>query len=153
MLTKLQPDIAARERSQDIQAELLSITHTDQKVNDESSIFHRCHYIDHSIVAIVTGDRAHYCGFRMRFLPPAISELLVLYLAVVLPFYRSLVPGDAYCVSPYLFAHPGGTWHTARFEKILRRETKKRTGVEMGLTGVNEVIKQLQAAIGNKVGA
>lgn len=91
-------------------------------------------------------------GLRLRFLPPEVSKLMVLYVACVLPFLRSLNRDDIYGKSKWIFAHPLGTWHTARYHRILARETKARLGKEWDIELANKVIVNVQRAMGNKVG-
>ena len=79
----------------------------------------------------------------MRSLPPEVSEMMMLYLACVLPFFRTLDPDDCYSVSHLVFATQIGTWHTARYERGLKREKKSRLGVEMDLTKTNEFIRKM----------
>ena len=71
--------------------------------------------------------------------------MLVLYLACVLPFQRTLDPSDCYSTSGYMFAHEVGFWHTGRYHHILMRETKARMGVEMDLVTVNDFIPKMNA--------
>ena len=107
----------------------------------------RSFYFDHGMVAIITIDQYHPTGIRGRYLPSAVSEMVILYLAVVLPFFRTLAPEKCYSQSDFLFASPGGFWHTARYDDILTRETEKNLGVKMGLIEVNDMIKKVQSAM------
>lgn len=68
---------------------------------------------------------------------------MVLYLACVLPFQRTLDPSDCYSTSEFLFAHNVGLWHTGRYLRVLKRETKARMGVEMDLVTVNDYIRKM----------
>lgn len=105
---------------------------------------------DHHKVCITTPDMLDPAGkgWRMRFLIKEVSEMVVLYLACVLPFYRTLAPEDAYSTSDSIFAHPsGGIWHTARFERALERETEARMGVSMDLSTVNDFISKVSGLL------
>ena len=100
-------------------------------------------YIADGQVCIITADHHNEPGVRVRFLPDEVSQMLVLYLACVLPFQRTLDPSDCYSTSGNLFAHDGGSWHTARYHRVLMRETKARMGVEMDLAKVNDLVRKM----------
>lgn len=146
------PEIFARESSEEVPAELISISHSNGAALPPDEVSHRTIFIDGGMVCICTADHNHSAGLRMRFLPPEVSESMVLYLACVLPFLRSLNRDDIYGKSEWLFAHPLGTWHTARYHRILARETKARLGKEWDIELANKLIVNVQRAMGNKVG-
>jgi superfamily II DNA helicase RecQ len=67
-----------------------------------------------------------------RFLPPRLSQVMVLYLAYVQPFEEYLnvqvLKGG---ISEYIWADNQGPWGTERLTRALKRETGKRIGVEL----------------------
>ena len=108
----------------EVPAELIVLKHRAEP-DPGKPIITRAIYIDDShMICITTPDMLDPAGkgWRMRFLPNEVSKMVVLYLACVLPFYRTLAPEDAYSTSDSIFAHQsGGIWHTARFERALER--------------------------------
>ena len=92
----------------------------------------------HGNIAIITTTLDY--NFIHRLLPPDVSTLLVLYLVDVLPFIRRRVPAgapghEALISSNHLFPEGWTHWSEAKYESILKRETKQRLGVEIDLAG------------------
>lgn len=84
-----------------------------------------------------------------RLLPPNVSTLLVLYLVDVLPFLRCHQPAGAaghenVIRSNYLFPEGTTHWSEAKYESILKRESRQRLGVEMDLAGYKAVFLALE---------
>ncbi len=141
-----QPEIFARDTTQEVPPELISLTHSTQSPS-EGPFTSRAFYIEDGQVCIITADHHNAPGFRGRFLPDEVSQMLVLYLACVLPFQRTLDPSDCYSTSECLFAHKDGTWHTMRYYHVLMMETKARMGVEMDLATANDFIRKMNVVL------
>ena len=97
---------------------------------------------NHGNVAIITNtlqtDPVH------RLLSPEVSTLLVLYIIDVLPFLRRCQPAgvaghEALIRSNHLFPEGSTHWSEAKYEGILKRESKQRLRVEMDLAGYKAV--------------
>lgn len=83
-----------------------------------------------------------------RLLCPQVSTLLVLYIVDVLPFLRRRQPAgsaghEALIRSNHLFPDGPTHWSLARYEGIVKRESKQRLGVEMDLAGYKAVFLAL----------
>ena len=128
--------------------ELVAIKHKCARpTRKDVMVAPRSLYFEYGMVAIITVDNYSPDGIRGRYLKPDVSEMIILYLAVVLPFFRTLSPEDSYSESDFFFASPRGFWHTARYDNILKRETRKKLGVKLGLVELNEMIKKMQKAM------
>ncbi|RHZ49046.1 uncharacterized protein CDV56_103939 [Aspergillus thermomutatus] len=107
--------------------ELLTLTHSNTKHGR-----HRSNFIEHGLVSTVT---TYHKGYSIsnstkiihRYLPKAVSELVVYYLWLILPFCQSLqrlARGQRGTASPYLWPAGEGTWGSDRLRKILQQEAK-----------------------------
>lgn len=97
-------------------------------------------------IAIITTTLDY--KFIHRPLPPEVSTLLVLYLVDVLPFIRRREPAgaaghEALVSSNHLFPEGSTHWSEAKYEGILKRETKHRLGVEIDLAGYKTIFLAL----------
>jgi hypothetical protein len=71
-----------------------------------------------------------------RVLPEEVGRMVLLYVADVLPLLCNLpTTKPGFKENTYLFAQGSERWSKERYEVILRRETGKRLGCEMGLEG------------------
>jgi hypothetical protein len=133
--------------------------------------FHRSIYISRQSVMIMTSDGGRPAIAAapqpvLRFLPEQVGVMVLLYMTDVLPLLRSLgtVAAERLKGSNFLFAetaagttgsgtgsgtagegaaHQRGMWSMRRYEEILRRETRKRMGIEMGLDGYKALFLEL----------
>ncbi|KAI9035076.1 uncharacterized protein KD926_004658 [Aspergillus affinis] len=107
--------------------ELLSLCHSNTKHGRHRSIF-----IEHGLVSTVT---SYHKGYSInnttkiihRYLPKAVSELVVYYLWLVLPFSQALerlVRNHRQSGSPYLWPAGEGTWASERLRKVLQQEAQ-----------------------------
>ncbi|EDN03549.1 predicted protein [Histoplasma mississippiense (nom. inval.)] len=111
--------------------ELLSIRHSNTVCGRHRSIF-----IEHGLVSMVT---TYHKGYSMtnstkiihRYLPAEVSELVVYYLWLILPFARAvqrLAYGDSDSQgglrSPFLWPRGHGPWDSSRLRVVLQREAK-----------------------------
>lgn len=97
---------------------------------------------NHGNIAIITTTLAIEPVHRL--LSPEVSTLLVLYIVEVLPFLRRRQPSglaghEALVRSNHLFPEGLTHWSEAKYEGILKRESKQRLGVEMDLAGYKAV--------------
>lgn len=82
-----------------------------------------------------------------RHLPDNVGKMVILYMTDVLPFLRGLsIVTDGFKNSNYLFSGPGGQWSKERYEEILKRESGKALGVELGLNDYKKVFLAIAAA-------
>ena len=134
----------------EVPAELVVLKHRAQPDPGKPIIPRAIYMDDDHVVCITTPDMLDPAGmgWRMRFLPSDVSKMVVLYLACVLPFYRTLAPEDSYSTCDFIFAHQSsGIWHTARFERALERERAARMGVGMDIETVNSLIRTVSASL------
>lgn len=105
--------------------ELLTLRHMNTLNGHHRSIF-----IENGLVGTVT---SYHKGYNVtgtlkiihRYLPKEVSELLVYYLWLVLPFWQKLdvlVYERKESPSPYLWPKKAGSWDSARLSQVLRRE-------------------------------
>lgn len=91
---------------------------------------HRSIFIENGLVGTVT---SYHEGYNVtgtlkiihRYLPKEVSELLVHYLWLVLPFWQKLdvlVYERKEPLSPYLWPKKVGSWDSARLNQVLKRE-------------------------------
>lgn len=111
--------------------EIIGLRHCNEERN-RSIMVH-----DGSVMILTSYHKMQYAvGSRLiaRFLPEAVGDLLVEYLAVVQPFARHLQMQTGQGSSPsHLFATGDRPWDKQRLTKVMRRETAALTG-EGGLT-------------------
>jgi hypothetical protein len=101
--------------------ELLTLTHSNTKHGCHQSIF-----IKHSLVSTVTTYHKGYLISNSTklihcYLPKVVSELVVYYLWLILPFCQSLqrlARGQHGTASPYLWPVGEGTWGSDRLQKV-----------------------------------
>jgi hypothetical protein len=116
--------------------ELLSLTHSNTKHSRHRSIF-----IEHGLVSTVT---TYHKGYSIsnstkiihRYLPKAVSELVVYYLWLILPFCQSLqrlARGQRGTASPYLWPAGEGTWGSERLRKVLQQEAKSHLQTKLNI--------------------
>jgi hypothetical protein len=112
--------------------ELLTLRHTNT-----SSGHHRSIFIENGLVGTVT---SYHKGYNItntlkiihRYLPKEVSELLVYYLWLVLPFREKLdvlVYKRRKPPSPYLWPKKEGGWDSGRLNKVLQREASIHLGI------------------------
>lgn len=105
--------------------ELLTLRHMNT-----SNGHHRSIFIENGLVGTVT---SYHKGYNItgtlkiihRYLPKEVSELLVYYLWLVLPFWHKLdvlVYERKEPPSPYLWPKKAGSWDSARLSQVLKRE-------------------------------
>jgi hypothetical protein len=105
--------------------EMLTLRHTNTSHGHHRSIF-----IENGLVGTVT---SYHKGYNVtgtlkiihRYLPKEVSELLVYYLWLVLPFWQKLevlVYKRKEPPSPYLWPKKVGSWDSSRLSKVLSRE-------------------------------
>ena len=81
-----------------------------------------------------------------RHLPDNVGQMVILYMTDVLPFLRGLsIVTDEFKNSNYLFSGPGEQWSKERYEEILKRESWKALGIELGLNDYKEVFLAIAA--------
>jgi hypothetical protein len=105
--------------------EILTLRHMNT-----SNGHHRSIFIENGLVGTVT---SYHKGYNItgtlkiihRYLPKEVSELLVYYLWLVLPFWQKLdvlVYARKEPSSPYLWPKKAGTWNSSRLSKVLNQE-------------------------------
>lgn len=109
--------------------ELLGIRHSNTVCGQHRNLF-----IEHGVVSLVT---AYHKGYSMtgstkiihRYLPAEVSELVVYYLWLILPFARAvqaLAHGTRQARSPFLWPRgpnlAAGAWDSGRLRGVLQRE-------------------------------
>lgn len=105
-------------------SEITSLQHTN-------STFHRNMFIEHGLVALVTSYHKGYTctgstKIIHRYLPKEVSELVVYYLWMVLPFLRELdllVPSKKSRATSFLWPDGDGCWNSQRLSNVLKRAT------------------------------
>lgn len=106
--------------------ELLTLRHTNSSCGHYRSIF-----IENGLVGTVT---SYHKGYNVtgtlkvihRYLPKEVSELLVYYLWLVLPFWQKLdvlVYKQKGPPSPYLWSRLSGSWDSSRLSRVIQRES------------------------------
>ena len=101
-----------------------------------------CGRANHGNIAIITSSLNTEPVHRL--LGPQVGTLLVLYIVEVLPFLRRRqlagVSGhEALVRSNHLFPDEMTHWDLERYEGVVKRESKRRLGVEMDLKGYKAV--------------
>jgi hypothetical protein len=102
----------------------MSIRHSD-------TVFHRNIFVEDGLVALVTSYHKGYTctgttKIIHRYLPREVSELLIYYLWLILPFKKQL---ETLALlqnqekSSFLWSHGEGTWTSQKLSDVLRRET------------------------------
>ncbi|KAF9882574.1 hypothetical protein FE257_006756 [Aspergillus nanangensis] len=117
--------------------ELLSLCHSNTKHGRHRSIF-----IEHGLVSTVT---SYHKGYSInnttkiihRYLPRVISELVVYYLWLILPFSQALerlVRNHHQAGSPYLWpVGEEGIWASERLRKILQQEAQAHLQTKLNI--------------------
>lgn len=117
--------------------ELLCLTHSNTKHGRHRNIF-----IEHGLVSTAT---AYHKGYSIsnstkiihRYLPKVVSELVVYYLWLILPFcqaVRRLAQGYRGADSPYLWPAAGeGMWESDRLRKVLQQEAQLHLGTKLNI--------------------
>jgi hypothetical protein len=93
---------------------------------------HRSIYLEHGLVSTVT---AYHKGYSVsnstkiihRYLPKPVSELVVYYLWLVLPFWQAmarLARRQSRAQSAFLWPCGDGTWDSSRLRTVLQREAE-----------------------------
>jgi hypothetical protein len=93
---------------------------------------HRSIFIEHGLVSTVTSYHKGYAidnttKIIQRYLPKAVSELVVYYLWLILLFSQALerlVRNHRQSGSPYLWPAGEGTWASERLRKVLQQEAQ-----------------------------
>lgn len=88
-------------------------------------------FIEHGLVALVTSYHKGYTctgstKIIHRYLPKEVSELVVYYMWMVLPFLRELdllVPSQKSRATSFLWPDGEGCWNSQRLSNVLKRET------------------------------
>ncbi|KAA8646653.1 uncharacterized protein ATNIH1004_005328 [Aspergillus tanneri] len=116
--------------------ELLSLRHVNSVHGRHRNIL-----IEHGLVSTVT---AYHKGYSVsnstkiihRYLPKAVSELVVYYLWLVLPFAQSverLVYGRKGNKSPFLWPRGEGSWDPDRLRTVLQREAQEQLQTKINI--------------------
>jgi hypothetical protein len=116
--------------------ELLTLTHSNTKHGRHQSIF-----IEHGLVSTVT---TYHKGYSISnstkiihcYLPKVVSELVVYYLWLILPFCQSLqrlARSQRGTASPYLWPAGEGTWGSDRLRKVLQQEAKTHLQTKLNI--------------------
>jgi hypothetical protein len=107
--------------------EITSLQHTN-------TIFYRNIFIEDGLVALVTSYHKGYTctgttKIIHRYLPREISELLIYYLWLILPFIQKIEllqakqAGSRVPPSPFLWSYKGEAWSSQRLSTVMKRET------------------------------
>ncbi|KAF7174530.1 hypothetical protein CNMCM5623_007704 [Aspergillus felis] len=102
---------------------------------------HRNIFIEHGLVGTVT---TYYKGYSInnttkiihRYLPKAVSELVVYYLWLILPFCQALqklVHGQKGPASAFLWPAGDGSWDSSQLRKVLQREAQAHLQTKMNI--------------------
>ena len=116
--------------------ELLSLRHSNTVHGRHRSIF-----IEHGLVSTVT---AYHKGYSVsnstkiihRYLPKVVSELVVYYLWLILPFRQAierLAHRQEGPPSPFLWPQGEGTWDSNRLRNILQREAQTHLQTQINI--------------------
>lgn len=116
--------------------ELLSLRHSNTVHGRHRSIF-----IEHGLVCTVT---AYHKGYSVsnstkiihRYLPKVVSELVVYYLWLFLPFRQAiekLAHRREGPPSPFLWPQGEGTWDSSRLRTILQREAQTHLQTQINI--------------------
>jgi hypothetical protein len=116
--------------------ELLSLRHRNTIQGRHRNIF-----IEHGLVSTVTTYHKGYSVSNTtkiihRYLPKAVSELVVYYLWLVLPFCEALqrlACGHRGAASAFLWAAGEGTWASERLRKVLQQETQTHLQTKLNI--------------------
>jgi hypothetical protein len=116
--------------------ELLSLRHSNTVYGRHRNIF-----IEHGLVSTVTTYHKGYSVSNStkiihRYLPKVVSELVVYYLWLILPFRQSLeqlVYGHKESPSPFLWPAGDGCWDSVQLRKVLEREAKMHLHTKMNI--------------------
>jgi hypothetical protein len=116
--------------------ELLSLRHSNTVHGRHRSIF-----IEHGLVSTVTAYRKGYSVSNStkiihRYLPKVVSELVVYYLWLVLPFRQAidrLAHRRKGPPSPFLWPQGEGTWDSSRFRTILQQEAQAHLQTQINI--------------------
>lgn len=116
--------------------ELLSLRHSNTLHGRHRNIF-----IEHGLVSTVT---TYHKGYSInnttkiihRYLPKAVSELVVYYLWLILPFCQALqklVYGQKGPASAFLWPAGEGSWDSSQLRKVLQREARTHLQTKMNI--------------------
>ncbi|KAI9034791.1 uncharacterized protein KD926_005471 [Aspergillus affinis] len=116
--------------------ELLSLRHSNTVQGRHRNIF-----VEHGLVSTVTSYHKGYSVSNStkiihRYLPKPVSELLVYYLWLILPFWQAiqrLTRRTASPRSPFLWPHGEGTWDPSRLRAALQREAQIHLQTKMNI--------------------
>ena len=116
--------------------ELLSLRHINTVHGRHRNIF-----IEHGLVSTVTTYHKGYSVSNStkiihRYLPKAVSELVVYYLWLILPFCQALetlVHGHKGRRSPFLWPAGDGCWHSRQLRAVLQREAQTHLQTKMNI--------------------
>ncbi|OOO04500.1 hypothetical protein AFCA_000004 [Aspergillus flavus] len=117
--------------------ELLSLRHSNTVHGRHRNIF-----IEHGLVSTVT---TYHKGYSIsnttkiihRYLPKPVSELVVYYLWLILPFCQALQRQafqDTSIPSAFLWPSGEGCWDSSRLRMVLQREAKTHLQTKMNIT-------------------
>ncbi|EAW23656.1 putative telomere-associated RecQ helicase [Aspergillus fischeri NRRL 181] len=116
--------------------ELLSLRHSNTLHGRHHNVF-----IEHGLVSTVT---MYHKGYSIdnttkiihRYLPKAVSELVVYYLWLILPFCQALqklVHGQKGPASAFLWPVGDGSWDSSQLRKVLQRKAQTHLQTKMNI--------------------